>query len=493
MELVFSARTKDSTVQRWRDVTKADGTYQVVVPAGATYQIALSKDGLNLETQEYAVPQGQADTSSVIKNFYLAFHEPPDDDDYYQRRQWPTGYFDVRSAVLRPEAMRNLDTVARILRDDPRLRISIEGHADRLETPKGQSNPAQYLVHLGQARAAATLAYLRQHETPANCLETVSYGGKRPAAPDDTPDRRQLNRRIEIKPIDVEGIYVDILNSGYSDLKRKSFGIDKQFPKQTAMVRGRAFSTQDSTTVIPGMELVFRTRLADSAWPALRTLTGPDGTYQVLLSPGQTYRVTLNKDGRYVGMQQYEVPGMPVDSSGLMHNFYADYDMESMVDPLPPMLFFDVSKATLRPESKARLDNIVQMLRHNPDLGISVEGHAEPREVPRNQPNRAQYQVQLGQRRAQAAYDYLAQKGILAKQRITKSYGGTRLAAPNDNAENWQLNRRVELKSISVGDITTKRRAAKHGPPGILKPSLRLPGQKHSFNTRNEKKAPPKH
>ncbi|GAB3585834.1 hypothetical protein GCM10027345_34580 [Hymenobacter daeguensis] len=240
------------------------------------------------------------------------------------------------------------------------------------------------------------------------------------------------------------------------------------------------------------MELIFEKAFADSTEQRLRTVTEPDGSYQMELKTGQTYQVTLNKDGRKVGEKQYLVPEMPINSSGIRKYFYADYKMERTdeFDNLPPMIFFDTNQATLRPESKTRLDYIAAVLKNHSGFGVSIEGHAEPREVPRNQPNRIQYQVQLGQRRAQAADDYLAQKGVSVKQRITTSYGGERPAAPNDNAENRQLNRRVELQSISVEGITSKRKAAGHGPAGNTKPNLHLSGQRHSFNTRNEKKMP---
>jgi outer membrane protein OmpA-like peptidoglycan-associated protein len=262
--------------------------------------------------------------------------------------------------------------------------------------------------------------------------------------------------------------------------------------ERVVIVRGRVLSTQDSTTEIPGVELIVQKPFADSTGQRLRTVTELDGSYQMELKIGHTYQVTLNKDGRKVGEKQYLVPEVPINSSGIQNYFYADYKMERTdeFDKLPPMIFFDTNQATLRPESKTRLDYIAALLKNHSGFGISIEGHAEPREVPRNQPNRIHYQVRLGQRRAQAAYDYLAQKGVSVTQRITTSYGGERPAAPNDNAENRQLNRRVELQSISVGEIASKRKSAEYGPAGNAKPKLRFSGQKHSLNTRSEKKAP---
>jgi outer membrane protein OmpA-like peptidoglycan-associated protein len=264
--------------------------------------------------------------------------------------------------------------------------------------------------------------------------------------------------------------------------------------EQTVTVRGQAFSTQDSTTVIPGMEMIFWNGLADSTKQNLRTLTGPDGAYRVRLSAGQTYQVALNKDGRNVGMQRYAVPGMPADSSGPIHNFYANYADTVAIggDPLSPMLFFDTNQAALRPESKTRLDNLIPVLKYNPGIRVSIEGHAEPGEVPHSQPQPDQYLMQLGQRRAQTVAEYFKKRGVAANRVFTKSYGGRQLVVPNDNPENRQLNRRVEFRVVSVENIAVKRKVDEHRPTNSMKPKPRLSGPTHSSTTRNGKKAPAK-
>lgn len=212
VELVFSIPRADSAAQLWRDVTKPDGSYQVILPAGATYQIALNKDGVNIERQEFAVPEERADTGRVAKNFYLNY----DERDYSYDR-WPSIYFNATRADLRPGPMATLDTIAVILQAEPRLRLSVEGHVDEMEVPRGQPNRQQYILQLGRQRAKAACAYLQKKGASASCLLIVSYGSKRPAAPSDTPTHRQFNRRVEFKAIEVEG-----LNSHYGELKKNS-------------------------------------------------------------------------------------------------------------------------------------------------------------------------------------------------------------------------------------------------------------------------------
>jgi hypothetical protein len=80
-------------------------------------------------------------------------------------------------------------------------------------------------------------------------------------------------------------------------------------------------------------------------------------------------------------------------------------------------------------------------LKANPGLNISVEGHCDTR-------NTDEYNIELGDNRATAAYKYLLRKGVSDARLITVSYGERRPAAPNDSPENMQLNRRVEFRVI---------------------------------------------
>ena len=45
----------------------------VTVLSGRTYQVAVSKDGKNIETQEFAVPVSTNDTTTIVKNFYVNY------------------------------------------------------------------------------------------------------------------------------------------------------------------------------------------------------------------------------------------------------------------------------------------------------------------------------------------------------------------------------------------------------------------------------------
>lgn len=79
-------------------------------------------------------------------------------------------------------------------------------------------------------------------------------------------------------------------------------------------------------------------------------------------------------------------------------------------------IFYDLNKATLRPESAQALDKLVQLLNDNPHVAIELGAHCDYRGT-------AEYNRQLSQRRAEAVVNYLIEKGISAQRLAAKGYG----------------------------------------------------------------------
>jgi outer membrane protein OmpA-like peptidoglycan-associated protein len=100
--------------------------------------------------------------------------------------------FATGSARIRPESTPTLNEIGTMLRDHPDLRISIEGHTD--DVGDDASNQT-----LSVERAAAVKAYLTQTFSIAEArLQSAGFGESRPVAANDTPERRQQNRRVEL-------------------------------------------------------------------------------------------------------------------------------------------------------------------------------------------------------------------------------------------------------------------------------------------------------
>ena len=195
VELVFSGTQADKTALSYRDVTKpGTGDYQVNLLSGRTYQVAVSKDGQNITTEEFAVPMSINDSTVFTKNFYVPYTDTAAAAMYTFQKI----YFDTDKYNLRPESIAELDKIARILKANPGLNISVEGNTD-------SRNTDAYNMVLGQNRADAAYDYLKQQGIPETRMVTVSYGERRPAAPNDSPENMQLNRRTEFRVILREG------------------------------------------------------------------------------------------------------------------------------------------------------------------------------------------------------------------------------------------------------------------------------------------------
>jgi outer membrane protein OmpA-like peptidoglycan-associated protein len=212
---------------------------------------------------------------------------------------------------------------------------------------------------------------------------------------------------------------------------------------KNAIIRGKVFSKRDSSTVIPGVELVFSGTQADKTALSYRDVTKPEtGDYQVNVLSGRTYQVAVSKDGKNIETQEFAVPISTNDSTVVEKNFYVDYiDTTSMVASQFKKIYFDTDKYNLRPESIRELANITNILKANPGINLSIEGHCDSR-------NTDEYNIVLGQNRANAAYNYLKKSGVAETRMVTVSYGERRPAAANDSPENMQLNRRVEFRVI---------------------------------------------
>ncbi|MEM1323952.1 MAG: OmpA family protein [Bacteroidota bacterium] len=110
-------------------------------------------------------------------------------------------------------------------------------------------------------------------------------------------------------------------------------------------------------------------------------------------------------------------------------------------------IYYDYDKWAIRPDAAAELDKLFTVLNDNPQLIIEMGSHTDSR-------GRDAYNLNLSQKRAEAAVNYLVENGQLDPSRLTyKGYGETQLSNKCDNGvpcpeEKHQLNRRTELKIV---------------------------------------------
>lgn len=109
-------------------------------------------------------------------------------------------------------------------------------------------------------------------------------------------------------------------------------------------------------------------------------------------------------------------------------------------------VYFDTAKATLKPESRATLDNVVSVLKATPTVRkVEIGGHTDNR-------GDDAYNMSLSQQRAQSVVDYLVKGGIEKSRLEARGYGETQPIASNADAAGQSQNRRVELKVLERGE-----------------------------------------
>ena len=102
------------------------------------------------------------------------------------------------------------------------------------------------------------------------------------------------------------------------------------------------------------------------------------------------------------------------------------------------IFYFDFDSYTLKPEAIDALDAHIAYLSGN-DQTVRLEGHTDERGT-------REYNMALGERRANAVRDYMVVNGIASYRIETVSYGEERPVAYGSGEANWSQNRRVELK-----------------------------------------------
>ena len=109
--------------------------------------------------------------------------------------------------------------------------------------------------------------------------------------------------------------------------------------------------------------------------------------------------------------------------------------VEYLAAGVPDRVFFATNKSSLTTASRATLRKQATYLRKNKKLNVTIEGHADERGT-------REYNLALGEKRAQAVKNYLVGLGINPDRVSTISYGKERPAVVGSNDGAWAQNRR---------------------------------------------------
>ena len=142
--------------------------------------------------------------------------------------------------------------------------------------------------------------------------------------------------------------------------------------------------------------------------------------------------------------------GAPVDDSVATTTGvggYSDLTLESLSDPNSPLsqrvIYFEYDSSEVAEQDREFVAAHAAILAANPQVKVSIEGHADERGA-------REYNIGLGEKRAQSVRRMMEFQGVLPDQMTTVSYGEEKPAVEGHDESAWSMNRRVEL--VYVGN-----------------------------------------
>jgi peptidoglycan-associated lipoprotein len=135
------------------------------------------------------------------------------------------------------------------------------------------------------------------------------------------------------------------------------------------------------------------------------------------------------------------VSGM--QDTGMKESAVSDSTMNAAETAMAELqrVHFDFDQFTLSAEARDVLAGNAAYLQANSSVSVRIEGHCDER-------GSDEYNLALGERRAQAAKDYLVSLGVAAGRLQTISYGEEMPLDASNNEDAWAKNRRAEFKAI---------------------------------------------
>ncbi|MBS1741140.1 MAG: OmpA family protein [Bacteroidetes bacterium] len=214
----------------------------------------------------------------------------------------------------------------------------------------------------------------------------------------------------------------------------------------------------------------------------MKTYNSTDGSFGFNMGRGHSYVVTADKQG--FSSTRATVNTSDVKRSDPDDTANVTICLSAIVNSFRVSnVYYDYDKATLRPESVASLDSLINFMKDNPSLSVEIYSFTDGKGAD-------QYNKSLSERRAQAVKSYLVNNGVEDSRMIVKGFGKKMPAAPNtsssgtDNPTGRQLNRRTEFRIVT--DVPTRRVIFNSAKPGSMNEQEKNLMQDENNNPDNE-------
>ena len=128
-------------------------------------------------------------------------------------------------------------------------------------------------------------------------------------------------------------------------------------------------------------------------------------------------------------------PGGPGGPGGISSSRFGPGSQADLVANAGDRVFFAYDRSDISPEAQQILERQAQWLKRYPNVSVTIEGHTDERGT-------REYNLALGERRAQAVKNVLTALGIPASRMSTISYGKERPEVPHSDEQSYAQNRR---------------------------------------------------
>lgn len=214
-------------------------------------------------------------------------------------------------------------------------------------------------------------------------------------------------------------------------------------PEPWITVRGKIV---DKTTGQPmGAKIVYE-RLPDGKGLGVSQSNPQTGEYEIRLPAGELYGLRAEADQKLSESQSLDLRDIKSDQV-IEKDFPLDpigvAALEENASINLNNLFFDLERATLRPESFPELDRIAAMMGEKPAMQIEISGHTDTT-------GSEAYNLSLSKKRANAVATYLSGKNIDKERMTVLFFGESKPLESNDSREGRKRNRRVEFKILKL-------------------------------------------
>lgn len=191
-------------------------------------------------------------------------------------------------------------------------------------------------------------------------------------------------------------------------------------------------------TALPNAKVI----ITDEFGNAVKTTTtNENGRIALEVTPLTQYTIVTEKDG-------YNLNTIIFNAWGSGNNKYnktiaLDQTKAEIIDNAIVIenIYFDFNKASVKKESELSLNKIIEVLNANPEMKIAINAHTDSKGTDK-------YNMNLSEKRAASAYQYLVNKGIAKERLESKGYGKTQLkfnCGAKCTADEDAKNRRIEF------------------------------------------------